>query len=272
MVIKKKTIKSNKKSKGKELKIERFGTVEQENGLKISMAKVQFKDIVFNPQNPNVMDEKTFKALGVNMNSKTGAGYLEFAVCLLDENKIYCIDGEHRLRVLETGGILEPIVLLVESGLSRLKAFTGAYTFNRIKGQINQGMLSKMLQFGVSKYGERECLKSMGMQKYQVDELLVSTEARKRESLEDYDHARHKKLEEVNESILRESMGKTSQAELLAKDIDEHSSQMIMIAVKKREYDYIMKVLDSVDSNIAKAMYQVCKYYKQNKKSKKSKK
>lgn len=267
MALKKKE--SNKKPKSKKskaLKIERFGTVEQDNGLVISMAKVNFKDVVFNPQNPNEMDEKTFKSLSKNIET---SGYLEFAVCLLDDNEILCIDGEHRLRSLEAKGILQPIVLLVESGLSRLKAFTGAYTFNKIKGQINPRKMAEMLQFGVSKYGESKLLKSLGMQKYQADELLLNITARQKESTDDIEHARRKQLEQVNQEVLRESTKKTSQAELLAHDIDEHSSQMIMIAAKKSEYDFIMKVLDNIDSNTAKALYQVCKFYKKNKKSKK---
>lgn len=261
-----------KESKSKKPQIERFGSVEQPNGLLISMARINFKDVIFNPQNPNVMDEKTFSALKTNMSSKAGSGYLEFAVCLLDDNDILCIDGEHRLRVLESEGVFNPIVLLVEGGLSRLKAFTGAYTFNKIKGQINPRKMSEMLQFGVTKYGEGKLLKSMGMQKYQMDEFCLHSTARKHETMEDIEHARHKQLEDINESVLRESAKQTSQAELLARDIDEHSSQMLMIAAKKKEYDYIMGVLDNVDSNTAKALYQVCKYYKKSKKAKKSKK
>jgi len=259
----------SKKDKSKKInlekKIERLTeifVIDEEKGIKASISRIPFKYVTFHAINPNKMDDKTFSALQKNV----AKGYLEFSVVWWNkkDNVFQCIDGEHRLRALELNGETMPIVTLIEDGLTEAAAFTGAYTFNKIKGAIDPKQTAKMLQFGVEHYGEKKMQKLMQMQKYQMDEHLLFISNQTDATSNEAEDARKKVLENIDQSMFANRNQKPkfesiSQQELLASDVDDNMDLTMIISGRKPKIDYINKILPLVDSDKATAVYLLCK-------------
>lgn len=251
--MKKKSTRSQTAIKEDGLFLEKFGSVTMEDGAVITMAKISMDKVVFNPYNPNVMDEKTFEALKSNIKESK---YLELAVVHLNSEmgNFTCIDGEHRLLVLKDMGVTEPVVSVIE-GISDLTAYSGAYTFNKIKGQIDSGKLSKMMKYGTENWGAKQILKSFGMQKYKYDEIMLQFQAEAEEEVEGAQgkvEGQRKKMEKIADSIL------TEQTELKSKTFEE-TTQLIMINLPPKKHKIVTKILAAIDSDISEALYKLCK-------------
>jgi len=259
----------SKKDKSKKInlekKIERLTeifVIDEEKGIKASISRIPFKYVTFHAINPNKMDDKTFSALQKNV----AKGYLEFSVVWWNkkDNVFQCIDGEHRLRALELNGETMPIVTLIEDGLTEAAAFTGAYTFNKIKGAIDPKQTAKMLQFGVEHYGEKKMQKLMQMQKYQMDEHLLYISNQTDATSNEAEDARKKVLENIDQSMFANRNQKPkfesiSQQELLASDVDDNMDLTMIISGRKPKIDYINKILPLIDNDKATAVYLLCK-------------
>lgn len=246
-MTKKSSIKETKEFKKLNAQIERFGTVTR-NKVTISIAKIPFNEIIFNPQNPNVMDAKMEKALAKNMKR----GYLEFAVVFLNKEtaELYCIDGEHRLKVLHGEGETHPIVSLVEGGISALDAYSGAYTFNKIKGEIDNEEVAKMVAVGVQRYGEKQVCKSLGMQKYQIDELLLSSH----KSTSDAGAEQLSRIKKIQSQITNPTEG----LEIKATSLDK-MGQFFMVELPPDQHKYVMRTLELMGGDTPTALYNVCR-------------
>ena len=259
----------SKKDKSKKInlekKIERLTeifVIDEEKGIKASISRIPFKYVTFHAINPNKMDDKTFSALQKNV----AKGYLEFSVVWWNkkDNVFQCIDGEHRLRALELNGETMPIVTLIEDGLTEAAAFTGAYTFNKIKGAIDPKQTARMLQFGVEHYGEKKMQKLMQMQKYQMDEHLLFISNQTDATSNEAEDARKKVLENIDQSMFANRNQKPkfesiSQQELLASDVDDNMDLTMIISGRKPKIDYINKILPLIDNDKATAVYLLCK-------------
>ena len=268
----------SKKDKSKKInlekKIERLTeifVIDEEKGIKASISRIPFKYVTFHAINPNKMDDKTFSALQKNV----AKGYLEFSVVWWNkkDNVFQCIDGEHRLRALELNGETMPIVTLIEDGLTEAAAFTGAYTFNKIKGAIDPKQTAKMLQFGVEHYGEKKMQKLMQMQKYQMDEHLLYISNQTDATSNEAEEARKKVLEGIDFNMLnnrnkKPSFESISQQELLASDVDDNMDLTVILAGKKPKVDYINKTLAKIDADKTTAVYLLCKSYSRRMKRK----
>jgi len=230
-----------------EAQIERFGTVTR-NGVTISIAKIPFEKVMFNPENPNVMDEKMEKALAKNMKK----GYLEFAVVFYNKEdaELYCIDGEHRLKILHGEGETHPIVSLVEAGVSQLDAYSGAYTFNKFKGNISNAEVSKMISVGVKKYGIKKIQQSLGLQKYQVEELLLTNQATSK-------NAATKHLTNIKK-IQTELNVQAQGGEIKATPL-ETMGQFFMVELPPDKHKYVMQTLTMMGGDTPTALYNVCR-------------
>jgi len=235
-----------------ESQIKRLGTNKNPDGVTMSLAIIPSKRIKFNPLNPNIMDEKKMEMLSKNIEVNK---YLEPVVVFYDKEakELLVIDGEHRMRTLAKTQD-KVIVTLIEGGISRAQAFSGAYTFNAIRGQLDQKKVAKMIQFGLSTYGEKEVRRIMNLQKYKVDEMLMHSKDTAEMSDEMISDQSKAHLEAIT----------STQKELSSQPISS-MGQMFVVSLQKDDYKLVTDTLKSIDNNINKALVSLCKQYKKKK-------
>lgn len=232
-----------------ENKIERFGTVNSPDGAKLSMALVPTKYLVYNKMNPNVMTDKQMAALEKNIEVNK---YCELAVVFYDKKakELAVIDGEHRLRTLSKSQ-KKVLVTLVEGGITRAQAFSGAYTFNKIRGSLDDGKVAKMIQFGCSEFSEKEMRRFLTMPKYEMDERLMHVGDTEGMSEEAIAEDAKSQLEAIS----------SHQKELKSQPISS-MGQVFIVSMSKEEYKLVTDVLKSINQNTVKALVELCKKYK----------
>jgi len=238
-----------------EAKIKRLGTIKTPDGVTMSLAVVPTKKITFNPHNPNVMDDRKMEQLETNIKNNK---YLEPVVAFYDKDakEIFCIDGEHRCRTMAKKHDTI-IVTLIEGGITRAQAFGGAYTFNAIRGQMDQKKLARMLSFGIKEYGEKEVRIMMGMQKYQIDELQMHASETADMTDEMIADDQKAQLEEIS------SMQKTLKSRPMS-----DMGHVFIVSLKKEDYDMVTATLKKINNDTIKALISLCKMYNEKHKKK----
>jgi len=157
-----------------EAKIKRLGTIKTPDGVTMSLATVPVKNITFNPHNPYVLNNTEIRILEkqIKVNKYTNPVTIFYDK---DTKELIFMDdtvSEHTCRILAKTQ-KNIVVNLIEEGITRAQAFNSSYIFNTTKGQIDQKKLARMLSHGIKEYGEKEVRIMMGLQKYQVQELLA---------------------------------------------------------------------------------------------------
>jgi len=241
-----------------EAKIKRLGTTTARDGVIMSLAIVPAKKITFNPHNPNVMDDRKMEQLAKNIEVNK---YLEPVVVFYDKDakELLCIDGEHRCRTLVKKQD-DIIITLIEGGITRAQAFSGAYTFNAIRGQMDQKKIARMLSHGIKEYGEKEVRIMMGLQKYQVQELLAhasETVDMTDEMIADDQKAKYEELSSLQKTLKSKPMS--------------DMGHVFIVSLKKENYDMVTETLKTIHNDTAKALVEICNQYNNKTSSKKKK-
>lgn len=220
-------------------------------------ANVKIKKIKFNRRNPNVMDGKTFDGLSKNVDNM---GFPEFPVLFFDSKyrELLCIDGEHRIISVKKKGYKKCPAGIILKGISRVEAYSGAYSFNKFKGQIDGLKLAQMIQYGLHEWGEKEVMEFFQLQKYQIDEQLMHLQDNKDTAKTIRD--RTSDFQKINSDVIRNQSKELRSIPVMDMEMT------LMMSVPRKRYDYIIETLKMVKENDnVESLYRICKYYRKHK-------
>jgi len=214
----------------------------------LEMKKVSIDSVGMNKKNPNVMDDYTMEKLKKNIKT---VGYLEPAVVIphKDGNKDYfIIDGEHRLMAMKDLGHKEALVV-VAHGVDKAAAFSGAYTFNAIKGKIDSQRLGEMLKYGTQEFGLQMMKTYSQLEDWQLQEYLESQKLQEEQIKEKI--TEESEPQEIPDAIRKEFK------ELKTK-ISSKQTRVLMFSLDEKDYEFVNGVLGGVDKNPNKALVKMC--------------
>ncbi|MHA1882588.1 MAG: ParB/RepB/Spo0J family partition protein [Candidatus Thorarchaeota archaeon] len=232
--------------------------------VELEIVEVDYDDIYFNPDNPNVVDEHTMKLLAQNI---IDTGYLEPAVIVDNPEyektgkKYLMVDGEHRARVLHEMLGVKKFPAVYAKGVKVEAGYFGALTFNKIRGKLDPRRISKMLYEGYKKWGLDIVRKYSKLDKYKLEEYLEPyIETKKR--AKDMAVRERKKVEEVLRGVVPPTVtGATDMPEPKSRPVSV-TKRMLSFLIDKDDYDLVKEVLDKFDKKHDVAIVKMAKFVK----------
>jgi hypothetical protein len=197
----------------------------------------EYNELVFNPDNPNVMDERA--EMGLSKSLKEWS-YIEFVAGVHNgDGRLFVIDGEHRARQMHSAG-RDKFPVIVAKNITRDQARLGSFTFNKWRGKLDAQKVSKLLLTTLGDMKTEEVTRLTG----------IDGDAIKRYTL----------------------LSKISEAELIPIGTRREVLQSIPIASIPRtlvlsfsedEHKLIMRILQTFDLNLSKAIVKLCRWYEE---------
>lgn len=195
----------------------------------------EFNELVFNPNNPNVMDSHAEDGLAKSLKEWK---YIEFIVSVPNgDGRLFVIDGEHRARQMHSAG-RENFPVVVAKNITPEQARLGAFTFNKWRGKLDAQRVSKLLLTALGDMKTNEVTRLTGM----------DGDAIKRYTL----LAKIAEAELIPLGTKRESVQSTPIANI---------PRTLVLSFTEDDHKLVMHTLQTLDLNISKAIVKICQWY-----------
>lgn len=217
----------------------------------IELAKVSVKRLKHNPLNPNVFDTKMFSELKKNIKRY---GFLEPGVVVPRKDGTYFIvDGAHRVLAMKEMGFAK-IPVIIAKGLPKSAAYSGAYSFNRIKGKLSAEKIANLLLSGVERWGEKEVKMWTGLTSDSINEYIQSIR------LEDSMNRKRVDELEEEEGKVAEDIVRKELKQLESKRLDDFERTLIF-SLSADDYKRVIRVLEGFGKDLNESLIRLCKKY-----------
>jgi hypothetical protein len=228
----------------------------------LDLIVVKFDQLMENVDNPNEMNDKDFRNL---VDSIKTYGYIEPAVVVAlpmeepdddeedaddDEEgsedkvdrtqKYYILDGHHRIKAYKQihGNKTDEIPVNLAIKVTEAQAYIAAITFNKTRGKLDTMKVAKLIQKGVTTYGEAMVAKHTLLGRDALQEYTTIMNNKFANIVDDV----HKDGSTVA-NVAAAAKAKDKKMKQLASSSFDNLTQLIMFPLKKQDHDHVMKVL-----------------------------
>lgn len=236
----------------------------EKDGIEYYVDMINVEDVIKNPLNPNVMNDKMFNKL---LESMDKYGFIQLIIVAPAEDveeglegKWYLLDGHHRYDAAVLRGEKQ-IPAIIVKGLSAVAIKNAVINFNTIRGDIDPQRLALALKKFINEFGEETVRKWSMLDKEEIDRVIGRTEKSAEEIVRNSMKELEQKMEKVKQ--FKEKQPKKLQNKKLIDltDIDKPLKELRMFFTEE-DYEIVTDVLRMFSNDWSDALKKLCLAYK----------